>query len=459
MSGHNGGRRLPAGETARKAVHLSMAAFALLLRWLTWPTAALCAVAAFAFNLLALPRLVGHRMASGREGAGDTGVLLYPLVVLGLILLFHRPGAGPGGLAFVAFGWGLLAGGDAAAGIVGMKWGRHPLPWNRAKSWEGLAGYLAGGGAIGGLLLLWNAPGFLEMLALAPQVWPWHLAAVGMAVLAAAILESVPHGLDDNVLPPLFGTYVLLTAYAAHGMLPGQLWSPAVVETLLIAGLVNAAIAVASLWIGLLEPVGVAAAWALGFVTWGFGSWKAYLLLWIFLAVGTIVTRFRRGTKRALGLEDETRRGVRHVAANGAVCFLGSGLYWLTGGAPAAAAMVAAGLAAALADTMASEVGKALGRSAYSLPSLQPVPPGTDGAVSAAGTTAGLIGAGLVAVPAAALGFIDPGWLAPVLLGGFLAMLAEGFLPRLGPHSNEGTNLANTVIAVLLALLIRLVIA
>jgi len=116
---------------------------------------------------------------------------------------------------------------------------------------------------------------------------------------------------------------------------------------------------------------------------------------------------------------------------------------------------VAAGLAAALADTMASEIGKALGRTAYSLPDLRRVPAGTRGAVSIPGTLAGLAGAALVAGAAAGIGFLAPAWILPVLAGGFLAMLVEGLLPGLGPVTKAGTNLANTVVGVLFALLLR----
>ncbi|NOZ78153.1 MAG: DUF92 domain-containing protein [Acidobacteria bacterium] len=450
------GRKLPPGEGARKAVHLSMAAFALLFRWLSWPVAALAALAAFAFNLFVLPRVVGHRMASGREDAGDTGVLVYPLVVLALVLLFHRPGPGAGGLGLAAFG--LLAGGDALAGIAGMKWGRHPLPWNPKKTWEGAAGYLLGGGILATLLLWWCTPGMAKLAGAGAGLLGLHLVAIGVAVVAAALLESVPHGLDDNVLPPLLGTLILAVASGIHAILPATLFSPGLLHVILIAAAVNAVIAGAALAVGLLEPAGVAAAWVLGVVTWGLGTWKAYVLLWIFLGVGTLVTRWKRRAKRERGLEDEAQRGLMHVVANGALCFLGSILVWLTGGSPMAAAIVAASLAAALADTMASEIGKALGRKAYSFPALRPVPPGTDGAISIPGTLAGLAGAALVAGAAVALGFLPAVWLVPVLLGGFGAMLIEGLLPGLGPATKAGTNLANTVIGVLLALAIRLII-
>ncbi len=88
------GRRLPAGEGKRKLVHAGMGLFALALPFLTWQQAALCAVAAFLFNWLVLPRLLGHRLTSARPGVSDRGVLLYPLVVLALIVLYRPTGSG-----------------------------------------------------------------------------------------------------------------------------------------------------------------------------------------------------------------------------------------------------------------------------------------------------------------------------------------------------------------------------
>jgi len=425
-----------------------MAGFALALRWLSWPQAAACALAAFAFNLLVLPRLLGHRLASERRGAADTGVLLYPLVVLALILLFNRPA--PVGLAFAAFGWGLLAGGDALAGMAGMLWGRSPLPWNRSKTWEGVGGYVLGGGLVGWLLFRWTLGGA------PPAAAPWELAALVMlATVSAALLETVPHGLDDNVLPPLFGTLVLVMGL---GVAAGGPVVP--LRALAVAAALNLAVAVAAWIVRLLEPAGVLAAWVLGTVTLGFGTWRAYLLLWLFLGIGTAVTRLRRAEKQRMGLEDEQRRGAGHVLANGSLCLLGSLLYGLSGGSSdLAAALIAGGLAAALSDTMASEIGKAYGRTAYALPGLRKVPPGTEGAVSIAGTMAGAVGAMIVAGTAVGTGLVPVTWGLPLALGGFLAMLFEGFLDRLGPASNHGTNLANTVMGALLAYAIHLILS
>ncbi|HHQ47334.1 MAG TPA: DUF92 domain-containing protein, partial [Acidobacteria bacterium] len=279
-------------------------------------------------------------------------------------------------------------------------------------------------------------------------------AAVLLATAAAALLETVPHGLDDNVLPPLAGTLVLVAGIgvvAAGPALP--------LGALAVAAAVNLVVALAASAVRLLEPAGIAAAWVLGTVTLGLGTWRAYLLLWLFLGLGTAATRLRRQEKRRLGLEDEERRGAGHVLANGSVCLLGSALYGLSVGcSELAAAMVAGGLAAALADTLASEIGKAYGRTAYALPTLRRVAPGTEGAVSVPGTVAGAFGAALIAAMAAATGFLPTAWALPVALGGFLAMLIEGFLDRLGPATNHGTNLANTVLGVLLAYAIHLLV-
>lgn len=433
-------RPLPEGELPRKVVHLAMAAFALFLRWLTWESAAVAAAAAFLFNLLLLPKLIGHRLGSRREGGGDRGVLLYPVTVLLLIVLFNPA---PWGLALPAFGWGLLAGGDALAGLLGLRWGRYPLPWNPGKSWEGLAGYLAGGTLIGTVLVAF-------VLGQCPV--EIHGAALGIAlgVVLAAVLESLPHGLDDNVLPPLAGTLVLTTAVAAGGSS-----TQVSLTTLAAAAAINLGIALAAAAIHLLEPAGLALAWILGTVTLGLGTWRAYLLLWIFLVGGLLATRVRRSHKRALGLEDEHRRGLPHVAANGGLCLLGSLVFGVTG-SPLAALLIAAGLASALADTAASEIGKAFGRRAYLLPALKPVSPGTDGAVSLPGTLAGLTGSALVAGAAGACGFIAPALVPLVAASGFAAMLIEGALPRLGTATNTGTNLANTVIGALFAVAFRL---
>ena len=129
---------LTPGELKRKLVHVGVGGFALLLRYLTWPEAAVMAVAAFLFNWQVLPRLGGRALWRETDrGAGyPIGILLYPLSVLALVLAFRDE------RWMVAAVWGLLAVGDGMATIVGQSVGGPRLPWNPRKGWAGFAAFV-----------------------------------------------------------------------------------------------------------------------------------------------------------------------------------------------------------------------------------------------------------------------------------------------------------------------------
>lgn len=447
MASHRLTRPLPEGETARKTVHLLMAVFALTLRWLTWQQAAICAIGA---SLVVL--LFRIEIPSSRENARARGVRLYPWVVLILILLFRDLEPPRLGLAIAAFGWGLLAGGDACAGVVGMKWGHRVLIWNPEKTLEGLLGFLIGGSVLGTALFAWVAHP-ISVVEMARHAAGWHLLVLFLAVLAAGFLETVPHGLDDNVLPPIAGAFTLAALAAAHDGLRPVTWTGTDSRSLVVAVVVNSIIVVPALKLRWLDSSGMVVAFVLGVVTLTFGGVGAYCLLGLFLALGTLATLYRRSEKRLAGLEDEStgRRGVANVVANGTVCGFGCVLYWLSGGGLLAVVIIVASLAAACADTLASEFGKVHGKRAVLLPVLRRVPPGTEGAVSLQGSLAGLGGALVIVAVAYLFGLVDSALVLPLTCAGFLAMLAESLLPRLGPYTNTGTNLANTTAAPLLA--------
>src|SRR5206468_812416 len=93
-------------ESARQIVHMSMGAFALLLRWLTWWQAIALAAIALAFNVLVLPRLRVNLYRPGDRDRGVHGIIWYPLAVLLLLITFpRRPD-------IAAAAWGILAIGD-----------------------------------------------------------------------------------------------------------------------------------------------------------------------------------------------------------------------------------------------------------------------------------------------------------------------------------------------------------
>jgi uncharacterized protein (TIGR00297 family) len=113
-------------------------------------------------------------------------------------------------------------------------------------------------------------------------------------------------------------------------------------------------------------------------------------------------TRFGRGKKQQLGVaEDKHGRNAAQVAANLGVAGWGAAAA-LSHPLPGAcyAVLVAAALAEATADTLASELGEVLGGQPLMVTTRRPVPPGTDGAISLAGTLAGLGGAVVVVLVA-----------------------------------------------------------
>jgi uncharacterized protein (TIGR00297 family) len=114
-------------------------------------------------------------------------------------------------------------------------------------------------------------------------------------------------------------------------------------------------------------------------------------------------TRFGRAKKQRLGVaEDKHGRNAAQVAANLGVAGLGAAAA-LSHPFPGTcyAVVVAAALAEATADTLASELGEVLGGQPVMVTTRRRVPPGTDGAISLAGTVAGTGGAGVVVLVAA----------------------------------------------------------
>ena len=128
-------------------------------------------------------------------------------------------------------------------------------------------------------------------------------------------------------------------------------------------------------------------------VTLGLSPWYQSglpSLLSLFVLTWT-ATRFGRSKKERLGVaEDKRGRNAAQVAANLGVAGLAATLAL---GHPLRgtwyALMMIAALAEATADTLASELGEVLGGPPLLLTTLRRVAPGTDGAISLAGTVAG----------------------------------------------------------------------
>ncbi len=406
---------LSRGEILRKVVHMSVGLVAFALRPLGPALAALCAVAALLFNLFVLPRIGGKALWRQHESerGRSLGIVLYPLTVLILILLFWRR------LEVAAAIWGILAFGDGMASVVGMTLGRARLPWNPDKSWAGSLAHWLFGTAAATVLLQWTAPDRVSLL--------FALVACSTAALVSAVLESMPHGLDDNLGVPLVAGLALFCVLQTGGHWRPFLHDPALPGRLAIAAGVNLVLAAAGYATRGVNRSGFVAGWGVGTIIYAALDWRGYLLLLAFVVVGTACTKLGYARKAARGIAQEEggRRGARHALAKTAVP-AACALLAATTPYPVVFTMAfAAALATAAADTASSEIGKLLGRRTFLVTTLRAVPPGTEGAVSLEGTLAGVGGALVVAALGAALGLFPWPAVVTVTLAGFVATMLE----------------------------------
>jgi uncharacterized protein (TIGR00297 family) len=410
--------KIPPGEWGRKAVHMGMGFFALALRFISWPVAAACAAAALLFNLFALPAF-GRSIYRDSAKRHDIGIAAYPATVLAIILLFRHH------LAVAAALWGMMAAGDPMASVAGKLAGGPRLPWNRSKTWWGLAAYAVFGAIAGGLLLacVGRMPVRYAITAFA-----------GFALLGA-FLESIETGIDDNFVPGLG------VAFAYGTLHLGTLVSPQVATMiqggapvpLAVAAAVNVGIASISVLLRVVSLSGGIAGAIAGLVVLQFGGWGSYAVLWAFFLFGTIASKLGYARKEKLGTaqSDRARRGARHVWANVAI---GAWLAYAAGSRthasaiPVLALALAGAFAAALADTFGTELGTLYGRRPFLLSRMRAVAPGTRGAVSGAGIVGGVLGAALVAATGAAAGLYPFALVWIVVAAGIVGSLAESVL-------------------------------
>ncbi|HET7435121.1 MAG TPA: DUF92 domain-containing protein [Thermoanaerobaculia bacterium] len=364
-----------ANELLRKSLHIAFGVFAFALKWLPWWAAALVALGAILGNRLVLHRVVG-RNVSRHERGYDVGIILYPVSVLLLILVFRHH------LHYAAIGWALLAFGDGIATIAGKSLRIGALPWNRDKSWGGFLSFLIFGYAF----------------ALAAGYWMGyaHPVVIAIATLAAAIAESLPLGVDDNLTVP-FAAAVALIVAGIPVVFPYAVWP----DTPLWLG-INAALALIGYFARSVTMSGALGGWVLGAILILGAGWPLYVALLVFFILGTATTKLGYARKARLGLAQEKggRRGFSHAFSNvgvAAICAIAvsriartrqSGL---TETELIPLFMGIASLATAAADTTASEIGQLFGRRAFLPLTLKRVPVGTEGAISVEGTLAGVV--------------------------------------------------------------------
>ena len=164
------------------------------------------------------------------------------------------------------------------------------------------------------------------------------------------------------------------------------------------------------------------------------------MLIFIFLLLGLISTRYKHQYKTEIGVYEGTR-SLKNVISNGIVPFV-MAAFGNYGG-------FIGSIATATADTLASEVGVV--EQPRLITTLKKVPPGTDGGISVVGTAAGIIGAGVIGVSAYILGiFPDPYITLKIAIiagtvGCFVDSILGAVLERRNYISNEYVNLIATI--------------
>jgi uncharacterized protein (TIGR00297 family) len=427
-------------ETARQLVHVSMGAFALLLRWLTWWQALALAGGALLFNLFVLPSIGGQLYRPGDDPRRLHGILFYPLSVLMLLICFPRR------LDLAAGAWGILAAGDGLATLVGRLVNGTTWPWNRDKTLAGSAAFVVAGGAAAAGLLWWCRPSHIPA---APGL------IVGMAVaaaLAAAAVETIPVRLDDNLSVALTAGAVLWLGSLVDVARLEPAWI-AVAPTLPIAVAVNAAISFAGHRARTVSSSGAIAGAIIGTIIFAMLGWRGWLMLFATFVSASVSSRLGLHRKMLLGIAEERggRRGAGNAIANTGVAAICAVLTLLTPFAGAARMAFVTALAAAGSDTIASEIGKGWGRRTWSVTSLSQVPPGTSGAMSVEGTLAGLIAAVALGLVGSLLGLIPLRGILIAAVAATIGSLLESWLGATlegpGVLNNDMLNFINTAAA------------
>lgn len=437
----------PSPWTEARILQVVLIAPAFLLYSINWQEAAGLAVFILLFELFVV-RGMSASAAGAIEPPGEsrTGAILWPVAIIVLALVFRHH------LEVVAGAWAVVAIGDAAAGVIGQSWGRHPLPFNSDKTWEGFAAFVLLGGAASLLLTLWVSGHGFSLKAL------WVCAG---AALAGVFVESLPIHLNDNLTVPLVAGGILFCA----SLIERQSFDsnlPYLSLRVMLALAVSFVFALSAWRLRQITASGAAAGFVLSVAIYMAFGYKSFLVLLCFFVLGAATTRMGYARKLARGIAERRRgaRSWREACANLLAAAFFAILVITTPHQWAFLAALVAALAEAAGDTVSSETGKWLSSRAYLITTLQPVAAGENGGVSAAGSAAGAGAAAIVVVVSWALGLCAVWTCVAVFGAAIVGNLADSLIgatiERRGLVTNGVVNFTGSALAGAFALAVML---
>lgn len=229
---------------------------------------------------------------------------------------------------------------------------------------------------------------------------------------------------------------------------------------LLTGAAIAAPLGLAAARVGCITRGGAALGVLFGAIVYAAFFLAGFAVLGLALCLAVTASRIRR-RRAALPPQDhdDDVRGAANVAANCVVGIAGAVVELTLLASPHLTAVwFVAGITAGASDTVASEIGRAFGGSPRAFPTWQRVAPGTAGAISTAGSIAGIAAAALIAAPGAALYLVPWSAIPAVVLACTLGSLVESALATgleaRGLVGNHTLNLLNTAGSAAIAVLI-----
>ncbi|HIK36975.1 MAG: TIGR00297 family protein [Geminocystis sp.] len=212
----------------------------------------------------------------------------------------------------------------------------------------------------------------------------------------------------------------------------------------------------------LLTVFGYLNAWALGVVIWGCLQWRGYVIVLFYFILGSAITKLGLEEKIAAGIAEKRggKRGAENVWGSAFVAFLcalasvffpqAKSLFLLA---------YTASFATKFSDTCASEFGKVYGSRTFLITTFQPVPKGTEGAISLEGTIAGIVASVAISLLGWFVNLIDATGVVICVVSAFVATSIESiigatFQQKFYWLTNEIVNVINTLVGSVCAILL-----